>query len=225
MKKFGLIFLLIVFGYSVFAQSSATPVNFLNMFFSYLKGNEVELSDVLVEGYIRDYHGTVYTQNRNNEFQWYGVLEQYRENMAAEIDRIDLNASYSVAINANFENYDFSRNGFPVPISEGTYIRLSESSMSRLGSINLYFLNLHNFNFFEMERNQANDFLTSRTDRYHGGVNRQVRLLVFFNLEEFSSTVNDNLIMVGLNNPVVVTANRVEVYDNNRKIGDLVISD
>ena len=157
MKKFGFILIFIVSGFFAFAQSSATPVNFLRMFYSYLKGNDVELSDVLVEGFIRDYHNDVYTQNRNNEFQWYGILEQYRANMAVEIDRIDLNTSYTVVINANFQNYDFSRNGFPVPVSEGTYIRLSERSMTRLGSIDLYFLNLHNFNFFEMERNQANE--------------------------------------------------------------------
>ena len=223
MKKFGLIFMLIAFGYGVFAQSSATSVNFLNMFYSYLKGNESEIPDSLVELFMMEYHNDVYTQNRYNEFQWHGVLEQYRANMSAEIDRIDLNASYTVVINANFENYDFSRNGFPVPISEGTYISLSQSSMSRLGTINLYFMNLHNFNFFEMERNQANEFITSRTNR-NGGVNRQVRLLVYFNLAEFSKAVNDNLIRIGLNNPIVATASRVEVFDNDRKIGDLVIS-
>jgi hypothetical protein len=226
MKKAFFVMVLMILAFCLYAQGAERQVTYIDFLFSYFKGTRSELSDDLITSYIRDYYGDVYRQYSNNEFEWHDKIEQYREEFAEKAAAQNLDTAYVIAAGVEFGNYDFDKNGFPVNISAGTFFPLTSNERISLNRVGLFLLDFHKYNFFSMERNEANTFIRSRTES-SGTVSRDVRLVIYFKLADFSSSDYLN-ISTSMDRsryyPVVGIINRIEVYDNTKKIGDLIIN-
>jgi hypothetical protein len=225
LKKFLFVTVFTLFGYFLSAQATGKVITYLDCLYSYIKGTSMELSNSFVTAYIRDFYYDVYRQYSNNEFEWYDKLEQYKTELSQKSANQDLNVPYVIVTGVNFGNYDFNRNGFPVTIEEGTFFPLVHTNnIMYLNRIGLFLADFYKYNFFLMDSNASNDFVRSRTAA-GGSVNREVRLIIYFNIMNFSSPEYIN-ISSGMNRnyiPVGGTINRIEVYDNTIKISDLVM--
>jgi hypothetical protein len=224
MKKIFFVVLSLGFVFNSFSQGSEKSVTYLDCFYSFLRGTNAELTDDLVTRYIRDYHNNIYRQHHNNEFEWHGKIEEYRKELSQKISAQSLDIAYAIVTNVEFNNYDFDKDGFPVNISEGTFFPLDSKERTYLNRIGLYLIDLSNYNFFAMERNDANMFIKNRTSN-SGRVDRQVRLLIYFKLADFASADYLNISTLMDKNryyPLAGIISRIEVYDDTKKIGGLI---
>jgi hypothetical protein len=213
-----------LFGYFLSAQATGKMFTYLDCLYSFLKGTSTDLTDNDIEGYIRDYHNDIYRQYRNNEFEWYDKLEQYRTELNSKMASQDLNMDYVIVTNIEFGDYNFTQSGFPVRISEGTFFPISDNNRRYLLQGALFLIDFYKYNFFAMERSNASAFIASRTNS-GGMVNRQIRLMIYFKLANFTSREYINIQAETDKNyfPVAGNISRIEVYDNTIKISDLVM--
>jgi len=209
---------------SLFAQSGDIFIGYYNCFLGYLKGANTELSDKLIEEYVSDYDWRFYQRNRNNEFEWPGIAEQFRENLRQAVLDHDVNSEYGVAYSVEFGLYDFSRGGFPVEIRRGTTMSLnSRGSDSKLSPIAIYLADLEKYKFFPIDREAANELIKSRIDD-SGEVNRRLTILIYFRMDSFfgqAYTSFVNRLGRGFYH-VMGTIVNIEAYNGETKIGDLM---
>ena len=225
MKKAALVVVFSVAAASLFAQSGDIFIGYYNCLLGYLKGTSAELSDKLVEEYVNDYDRRFYQRNRNNEFEWPGIMERFREDIRQAVLNHDADSEYGVAYSVEFGLYDFNRGGFPVEIRRGTTMSLSShGSDSKLAPIAIYLPNLEKYNFFPIDREAADDLIKSRTDD-SGEVSRRLTILIYFKMDSFSGQAYASFasrLGRGFFH-VMGTIINIEAYNGEAKIGDLAV--
>ena len=209
---------------SLFAQSGDIFIGYYNCFLGYLKGSNTELSDKLIGEYVNDYDGRFYQRNRNNEFEWPGIAQRFREDLRQAVLNHDMNSEYGVAYSVDFGLYDFNRGGFPIEIRRGTTMSLnSRGSESKLSPIAIYLTDLEKYNFFPIDKESANELIKSRIDE-SGEVNRRLTILIYFKMDSFvgqAYTSFVNRLGKGFFH-VMGTIVSIEAYNGETKIGDLM---
>jgi hypothetical protein len=203
-----------------------SDANYRDLLHIYFKGTNTELTDEVIANYIKDFNESDYNY-RQNEFEWSAILNRNRIELTSIINNANLSTVYTFQTGVSLGNYNFERGGFDVNINM-EYLFLTKRGLS-IGDGTTYpdvaskgiliFINdINNYNFFRMERNEANAFINSRTK--NGNVDRNITLKVSFSISNFFPNTGIFLI-AQTNNSVSARITKIDVYNDNTKIGEL----
>ena len=226
MKNMGSLLMFLFSSVLLFGQNNTIPTH-RDLLYLYYKGAKIELTDKIVTNYIKDYFESDYRNFNQNEFEWPTVLNKYRTELASRIKDATLTTVYTFQSEASLGNYNFELGGFDVNIKL-EYLFVTKRGLSvGNGTINpdvaskaiLIFMNgIKRFDFYKMDKNEANTFINSRTR--NGNVNRNVTLVIHFSIDNFSPDTGGFLI-AQTNNSISAKLQKIDVYDGNKKIGEI----
>jgi hypothetical protein len=226
MKKSIFLFYIFISSF-IFAQNSEKNATHLDLYYSYIKGNNLEITDRVVELYIFDYHRTIYDRHRNDDFEWREKIIEYKKEFSENILKTDLNTLYVFQTSIRLGDYDFDNEGFKVNIGSGTFIPFRSEVGHRnpaLRSVDLFLKDFDKFNFFKIDNKEANAFIKSRTK--NNQVDRSVTLSVFFKIVDFSSVEYKNFVIDKTDReagfPVLGNIIKIEILNSSKKIGELI---
>lgn len=233
-KKILLVLLTFLFVGLGFAQEKILDAN--SGVFLYLKGSNTKLTEEDYLVYAQEFHSETYRKYSNDEFEWHDQFNIIKQKLDEEIANADFDSTYVVVTSVDLEDYDFTNEGFPVSIGEGTFIPLGRNDgYKSFKSIfyNRTALGLHNFhryNFFKFAKDDAKAFLQGRKNS-RGEVNRKVTLQITYKIASYDSSEYKSFANWALSNkylPVVGIIQSIEVYDaanknKVKKIGELII--
>lgn len=216
---------------NVFAQGKSLDAT--TGFYIYLKGSEVEISELEELNYAKAEEYNVYSKYHNDEFEWEEQFSKLKENFKNKIKNADMTSEYAIITTAEFGDYDFKTEGFPVKIEDGTFFPIGKvgnynndyDSIFRK-TVALSLDDFSSYNFFKMPKAEAKTFLQSKKSKY-GTVDRNIKLLIKYKIADYNSAEYKKFANLALNNdylPVVGIINSIEVYDKNtnKKISELI---
>lgn len=226
MKKItGLGFMLLMFSLS--AQTTEKAHQYYDSFFAFFKGTNTEITNKVLTKYIQDTNYEVYKKYNKDEFEWNDKLETYKKELTEKIAAYNSKTNLTVVTGMEFANYDFENLGFPVSINPNIFFPIKSENYlySSMQKIALLLKDFSKFNFIYMDKDSANVFVKSRKST-NGNINRNITLLIHFNFMDFTTTEYSNITATIDKDdyyPVVAIIKTIDVYDNNTKIGELVI--
>lgn len=202
----------------------------------YLKGSKTSISEDEYLNYAKAMEYSVYKKYINDEFEWHDQFQLLKKNFDSAIANADLDSEYTVVTNVDFGDFDFSSEGFPVSIGEGTFFPLGRADKDWNSSRSSIFMKqvalkldgFEKYNFFPMPKDQAKTFLQGR--KYsNGSVNREITLQIKYKIASYDSSEYKAFSDLALSNnylPVVGIIQSIEVYDASnskdvKKIGTL----
>ena len=234
MKKITALVVTLLMAGVLFAQTKSLDKN--SAFYIYMKGSKTTLSSNEELDYAKSFERSTYNKYKNDEFEWDEQFTAIKQSLKNKIGEADLDSTYAIVTGVEFGDYDFTNEGFPVSIGEGTFFPFgrfdnwtSTSSGSILGKqIALKLDSFEKYNFFAMPKADAKTFLQSRKSN-SGYVNRDITLQITYKLAKFDSNEYKDFKDLALSNdylPLVGIIERIEVYDvsnsrNVKKIGEL----
>ena len=129
------------------------------------------------------YRNDVYNRTHEDEFEFYGVVNEAGEFLLDAAEKLDNTTIYSTKIKVKLDNYDFSSNSFKFLWKGGAFniFRPSSRCSSTLYAIRLELSNLSRFETLPVPFEQAKSFISNRKNRY-GLVDRDVYLWVNWKL-------------------------------------------
>ena len=210
---------------------SRSNANYRELLYIFYRGTNTELTDQIVTNYIRDFYESDFRNFRQNEFEWPVIFDRHRSQLASRIIGADVSRQFYFETRANLGNYNFELGGFDVrtnieylfvdrrglSVAQGT---VHPEANSR--AILIFLHNVSNLNFFQIGRDEANAFITSRTRG--GNVDRNVTLRIHFSIHNFFPDTGIFLI-AQMNNSISARILRIDVYDGQNKIGELTSRD
>lgn len=236
MKKILSIGLLMLLSAScLFGQSKVLDDN--SGLFIYLKGSNTKITEDDYLIYAKGFERDTYNKYKNDEFEWHDKFQILKQNLDKKIADADLTSSYTVVTGVDFGDYDFTNEGFPVTIGEGTFFPLGYNDSyyeAKRGSVfnsqtALKLDGFHKYNFIKLPKDEAKTFLQSRKDRY-GNVDRSLTLQITYKIASYDSKEYKDFANLALSNnyiPVVGIIENIDVYDANdsrnvKKLGTLI---
>jgi ABC-type glycerol-3-phosphate transport system substrate-binding protein len=231
MKKVCFLFIWLLTSALLFSQARPSIANHENLFYSYFRGTNRELTNEIITNFIRDYSPAEYRNNHQNEFAWRDIINRSRTQISSRIANVNLSTEYYFDMTINLPNYDFDREGFPVRISD-SYLCFNRDGFSfgpptvnifsDVGPysrhIILFLGNISSYDIYKLNSVAANAFLRSRTR--NGNVDRRVTLRVYFEINNFSPNTA-GILIAQTNFTVAGQITRIEVYDGQNRIGEL----
>lgn len=119
-KKIGGIAIsLLLLGSAVFAQ--AKSLNTESAYYVYLKGSDTKITDEEYLNYAKVVERETYRKYSNDEFEWDEQFSLLKKKFDASIQNADLESEYAIVTGVEAGDYDFTNEGFPVSIGEGTF--------------------------------------------------------------------------------------------------------
>ena len=235
MKKIAALFATFLMTGVLFAQIKVIDKE--NGYFIYLKGSNTKITDAEYLNYAKVVERDTYDKYRNDEFEWEEQFGKLKNKFNESITNADLETTYTVVTAVEFGDYNFTNEGFPVSIGEGTFFPFnritgwSEASDDSVftKSLALKLDSFEKYNFFAMPKADAKKFLQGRKNRY-GNVDREVSLQISYKLAAFDSKEYKSFKDLALANnylPLVGIIEKIEVYDASdrnkvKKISELV---
>ena len=124
------------------------------------------------------YRNDVYNRTHEDEFEFYGVVNEAGEHLLEAAEKLDNTTVYSANIKVELDDYDFSSKSFKFLWKGGAFniFRPSIWCKCELDEINLELSNLSEFETLPVPFEQAKSFISNRKDRY-GRVDRDVYLV------------------------------------------------
>lgn len=234
MKKFtALVVTLLTMGL-LFAQTKSLDKN--SAFYIYIKGSKTTLTSSEELDYAKSFERAIYDKYNNDEFEWDEQFTTIKQSLKNKIDQADLDSTYTIVTSVEFGDYDFTNEGFPVSIGEGTFFPFehfdnwtSITSGSTLDKkIALKLDSFEKYNFLAMPKAEGKAFLQSRKSN-SGYVNRDITLQITYKIAKFDSKEYKAFKDLALSNdylPIVGIIENIEAYDatnsrNVKKIGEL----
>lgn len=158
------------------------------------------------------YQNDVYDRTHEDEFEFYGVVNEAGELLLESAEKLDNTTIYSANIKVELDDYDFSSNSFKFLWKGGTFniFRSSTWCKCTLDEINLELSNLSEFETLPVPFEQAKSFISNRKDRY-GRVDRDVYLWVNLKLTNDLKYENGDAVMRGI-------VQSIEVYADENHI-------
>lgn len=218
----------------VFAQTKSLDAN--SAFYVYMKGSKTKLSENEELNYAKVFARDTYEKYKNDEFEWDEKFSEIKQDLNKKISEADMDSVYTVVTDVEFGDYDFTNEGFPVSIGEGTFFPYNHFDNYYNASYDSLFedkiaLKLDSFdkyNFLGMPKADAKTFLQGRKSS-SGYVNREVTLEITYKIASFDSKEYKAFKDLALRNdylPIVGIIDKIEVYDssnskNVKKIGEL----
>lgn len=235
-KKIGTtVISLLLMGSAVFAQTKSLGTE--NAYYVYLKGTGTKITDEEYLNYAKVVERETYRKYSNDEFEWDEQFSLLKKKFDASIQNADLESEYVIVTGVEAGDYDFTNEGFPVSIGEGTFFPFKtfyydyESSRASLfrKQVALKLDAFEEYDFFAMPKTDAKKFLQGRKSS-NGSVDRNVTLQITYKIAGFESKEYKNFKDLALSNdylPIVGIIEKIEVFDasnsrNVRKIGELV---
>ena len=236
MKKFTAIVVSLLMAGAIFAQTKSLDTN--NGYYIYLKGTNTKLTDEEYLNYAKVVETDTYNKYINDEFQWDEQFTLLKQKFDKLMSDADLSSVYTIVTSVDFGDYDFTNEGFPVSIGEGTFFSIdtffnsfyyaTKDSVFRK-EIALKLDSFNTYNFFAMPKSEAKTFLQGRKSS-SGSVNRSVTLQITYKIAAFDSKEFKSFKDLALSNdylPIVGIIEKIEVFDasnsrNVKKIGELI---
>ena len=235
MKKIAALLATLLMSGALFAQIKAIDKE--NGYYIYLKGSNAKITDDEYLDYAKLIERDIYSKYKNDEFEWEDQFSKLKIKLNDLIAKADLESTYTVVTAVDFGDYDFTNEGFPVSIGEGTFFPFDYLSHYYDASRNSVFKkrlavkldSFEKYNFFSMPKADAKKFLQGRKSG-SGYVNREVSLQITYKVASFNSKEYKNFKDLALSNgylPIVGIIEKIEVYDaadrnKVKKISDLV---
>ncbi|MBQ7904649.1 MAG: DUF4852 domain-containing protein [Spirochaetaceae bacterium] len=236
MKKLFLLGLLMIMSVCyIFGQGEALDAK--KGFYIYLKGSKTAITENEYLNYAKVMEYNVYKKYINDEFEWHDQFQTLKKNFDNAIANANFDATYTVVTNVDFGDYDFTKEGFPVSIGEGTFFPLGDVDpywSSSSGSIfrkavALKLDGFEKYNFFAMPKDQAKTFLQGRK-KSSGKVNRSITLQIKYKIASYDSAEYKSFADLALQNnylPIVGLIEDIEIFDASnskdvKKIGSLI---
>ena len=235
MKKSIALIGMMLFTGALFSQTKRLDEN--NAYYVYLKGTKTKLSAEEELNYAKVFENRIYEQYKNDEFEWDDQFTTIKQNLQKKIEEADLTSVYTVVTGVEFGDYNFTDEGFPVSIGEGTFFPFErpyywfEAARGSifLDRIALKLDSLNKYNFIAMPKADAKAFLQGRKSG-SGYVNREVTLEITYKIASFDSKEYKAFKDLALDNdylPIVGIVEKIKVYDttdsnNIKEIGELI---
>ncbi len=158
------------------------------------------------------YRNDIYDRTHEDEFEFYGVVNEAGEFLLEAAEKQDNTTVYSANIKVELDDYDFSSNSFKFLWKGGSFniFRSSTWCKCELDEISLELSNLSEFEILPVPFEQAKSFITNRKDRY-GHVNRDVYLWVNLKLTNDLKYENGDATMRGI-------VQSIEIYADENHI-------
>ena len=234
-RTVGVAISLLLMANALFAQAKSLDKN--NAYYVYLKGTNTKITDEEYLNYAKVVEKDTYDKYINDEFEWEEQFGLLKEKFNKSIQDADLESEYTIVTSVEFGDYNFTNEGFPVSIGEGTFFPLNKFYNYYEASANSLFRkavafkldSFEKYNFFAMPKSDAKSFLQGR--KYsNGSVNREVTLQITYKIAGFDSKEYKNFKNLALSNdylPIVGIFEKIEVFDaadsrKVKKIGELV---
>lgn len=235
MKKFTIILVSLLAAGALFAQTKSLEKK--NAYYIYLKGSNTKITEEEYLNYAKTFESELYNKYSNDEFEWDEQFSLIKQKLDENIKDADFESEYVLATSVEIGDYDFTNEGFPVSIGEGTFFPLGtvhnwyDASKSSLFRKEIAFKldSFETYNFFSMPKAEAKAFLQGRKSS-GGYINRKVTLQITYKIADFNSKEYKNFKDLALSNnylPIVGTIKKIEVFDasnsrNVKKLGELV---
>lgn len=235
MKKIAALLATLLMSGALFAQIKAIDTD--NGYYIYLKGSNTKITDDEYLNYAKVIERDTYYKYKNDEFEWEEQFSKLKTKLDNSIKNADLDSTYTVVAPVEFGDYDFTNEGFPVTIGEGTFFPFNRlygwtdatDNSVFTKKLGLKLDSFEKYNFFSMPKTDAKKFLQGRKSS-SGYVNREVSIQITYKLASFDSKEYKNFKDLALSNdylPIVGIIEKIEVYDaadrnKVKKIGELV---
>ena len=164
-------------------------------------------------------------------------MQKYREELNKGLASYnDDNILYRSVTDVEVEEYDFDKNGFPVSISDNAYLSIvsarhrgAPKGSKMMTDVGLKFPNFGEYNFLVMDSEKANSFIKSRSRQNNAvlgaRIDRNVNIHIYFKIAPFDMPEYISFAQRSSKiYPVMGIIDRIEVFDGNTKLGNLIIS-
>jgi len=140
---------------------------------------------------LKNEYQSKYQKTRNDEFEFNDAKEWALNNFKKKLEMtkpIDVHQEYHLLLSIDFGEYDFKTKRFAVKaIEKGTYMSYSGKGelVSNYSNSKLEFDNaVDQYNFIEMEKDEAKEFIRSRKDKY-GTIDRRLSAHYIYTITDF----------------------------------------
>lgn len=153
------------------------------------------------------YRNDVYDRTREDEFEFYGVVNKAGELLLESAENLDNTTVYSANIKVELDDYDFTSHSFKFLWKGATFkiFRRSIWCPCTLDRIDLELSNLSEFNTLPVPFDQAKSFISNRKNRY-GSVDRDVYLWINLKLTNDLKYENGDAVLRGIVQSIEVYA-------------------
>lgn len=167
-RTVGVAISLLLVASTLFAQAKSLDKN--NAYYVYLKGTNTKITDEEYLNYAKVVEKDTYDKYINDEFEWEEQFGLLKEKFNKSIQDADLEAEYSIVTSVEFGDYNFTNEGFPVSIGEGTFFPFDTFYYDYKASAGSLFKkavafkldSFEKYNFFAMPKSDAKSFLQGR---------------------------------------------------------------
>lgn len=209
----------------------------INGFLIYMNLSDTKITEDMYMDYAKTIAQDTFDKYHNDEFEWADQYATLKTEFDKKVNDVNVDQEFTLLMSADFGDYDFTAAGYKLSISPDT-IFTYESIIAKCGgygykiandsifrnNIALKLYNLDKYNFFEMPKDEAKNFLQGRKNSY-GNINRKVSLVVKYEIAGFNSAEYKSFKKLAEGNdylPLVGLIKSVEIYDqedNFKKIG------
>lgn len=208
-------------------------------FYIYLKATGTKISDAEYLNYAKSVEYQTYRKYKDDEFEWEEQFAQIKKRFDDAIADASTDGTYVVYTGAEFGDYDFANERWPVEIGEGTFFPMDSLNASAEGiadygsiirqQVALSLDSFSKYNGFKMPKEDAKNFLKGRKSS-SGYINRDVTLAITYKIAAFDSKEYKDFATYALSNdyiPIVGIIESIDVYDKSdsksiKKIGELI---
>jgi hypothetical protein len=156
--------------------------------------NGASSSDEFIEEYLFRYMNDIYTQTKNDEFEYRKSLNIAKEQLIQNLEQVDSSKKFNTVVQLTLGNYDFERKGFPIQEDSPAYIvvpRGEYEMFKYFNLISLAFSNFTSFQFFKISEDDASQLIKRRKDNF-GNINREVYAVINFKITQSLELARSN---------------------------------
>lgn len=177
-------FSLLIFVFSAL-NASAQSMNYDEMAKQWVKLSDYKFVDKHAFGmwFLQEYMNGTYNHVRNDEFELNDAIDDAAKKGFAWLENVSEDYVYDINTTAEFGNYDFSTQSFPISFDVGSMFFYENASMKGLPnlsrSVSLHFNPIQGMNSINlsMPKEEARTFLSKRKNSY-GDINRKIQLKI-----------------------------------------------
>jgi hypothetical protein len=182
------------------------------LFLAYWKSRALVPNDDEIEKYIYISEKQKYTNTRNNEILWKRLMNETKTVTDELIKTMDFNTVFSGNGSIEIITYDFDKQGFVINTEQYTMYRFLTLNYN-YENIYIGFDNFKEFNFFPIEEDEAEMFLSKIMDS-RGNLNKKVNTMFHF---KFRLCTNDERKKLARNNEdngfsIMASIEKMEFY-------------
>lgn len=173
-------------------KTSILPLDAKSAYLFFIEQSKLGIN-VLLKQYLYNFEPVQFKLSQKDEFEKNSIYRVVESQIRKDLSNLDSTRIYSLATQVELGEYDFSRGGFAIDISNTTFklIDFKRTEDGLFPGIGIGFINNDKVNLLKVSPEEANSFIKRRT-KYTGSIDRKCYALYNFKIIQIAqSDLND----------------------------------